>query len=284
MGGIKITCDSTCDLSPELIRKYDITVIPLYVYLGDEEHRDGADITSEDIFAHVAATGVLPRTGAVNTDDYLQCFRKFTDKGCNVIHINISSDLSASHSNAVSAAREIGSGVFPVDSRNLSTGSGHLVLMAAELAEQGVAAADIATRLTEAAKYIESSFVIDTVDYLRKGGRCSSIAALGANLLKLRPCIEVRDGRMSVGKKYRGPLSKVLCEYVSERLRERPDIDTKRVFITHAHAPSETVKQVYREIQRYQPFEEIYETIAGCTITSHCGKGTLGVLFFRKHA
>ncbi len=282
MGSIKITCDSTCDLGAELIKKYDITVTPLYVYLGDEEHRDGVDITSEDIFEHVAKTGILPKTAAVSMDDYLQCFKKYTDEGREIVHINISSDMSSSHANAVLAAKEIGGGVYPVDSRNLSTGSGHLVLMAAELAEQGYSASEIASRLEEAAKRVESSFVIDTVDYLRKGGRCSTVAALGANLLRLKPCIEVREGKMSVGKKYRGPLGKVLCEYVAERLRERPDIDTKRIFITHTHAPEDAVKQVYREIQRYQPFEEIYETIAGCTITSHCGKGTLGVLFFRK--
>lgn len=282
MSKIKVTCDSTCDLSPELIAKYDITVLPLYVYLGDREFRDEVDISAENIFMSVSETGVLPRTAAVSVEDYKRCFGEYLGQGYEIIHVDISSKMSACFTNASIAAKELGGGVYTIDSLNLSTGSGHLAVMAAELSKDNYTAAKIAEILNNAAKRLEVSFVVDTVDYLKKGGRCSSVAALGANLLKLRPCIEVKDGEMGVGEKYRGTMEKVLTEYVRERLENRTDVDTKRIFITHTHAPSDIVKQVRREIQRYQPFTEIIETFAGCTITSHCGKGTLGILFFTK--
>lgn len=280
---VKVTCDSTCDLSIELYNKYDITVTPLWITIGEENYKDVLNISSEELFQSVEKTGVLPKTAAVNFDDYIETFKRFTDNGEEVVHINISSKMSACNQNANIAAEEIGCDkVFVVDSENLSSGSGHLVILACELANEGKSAKEIKQILDEKKKMLEVSFVIQTLDYLHKGGRCSAVAALGANLLKLRPCIQVENGEMGVGKKYRGQMQKVLEQYVDERLKGRKDIDTKRIFITHTGVSSDVVEKLKKQILSLQPFDEVLETVAGGTISSHCGRGTLGILFFRK--
>ena len=281
MAKVRITCDSTCDLSHALVEKYGITVVGLYVTLGDKQYRDGVDVSLDDLFDYVAKTNQLPKTAAVSVGNYIDVFKAFVDAGEEVVHINISSQMSACHQNACLAAQQI-SHVYPVDSKNLSTGSGQLVLLAAELAEKGLSGEAIAKILCEKRDKLEVSFVVDTLDYLKMGGRCSTIAALGANLLKLKPCIEVQNGAMGVGKKYRGKMDACLAQYVRERLDDRNDIDAKRIFITHTNAPKETVDQVSEIIEKSGMFEEVLETVAGCTIGSHCGKGTLGILFFTK--
>ena len=279
---IKIISDSTGDLSPELIEKYDIAIVPLYVLMGDNMQKDGLEVTPEDIYAHVEKTGKLPSTSAPNLGDFQDEFKKWRDQGYDIVHFNISSDFSSSYQNACAAAEGM-DGVYVVDTRNLSTGSGLVVLHGAELAQQGKSAAEIKAACDAMVDKVEASFVVDSIDYLHKGGRCSSVAALGANLLKLKPLIEVIDGKMKAGKKYRGNIDKVILNYVADKLRGRDDIDKHRIFITHTKCSPVTVQQVRGKINELYPgVEEILETTAGCTVTSHCGPGTLGILFVRK--
>ena len=200
---IRISADSTCDLSPALLTRYGISVTPLYISMGGRAYRDGVDMKQEDIYGYVRRTGELPTTSAVTVQDYLDFFTPMVRNGSSVIHFTISRSMSSCYQNAVAAAKEVG-GVSVVDSRNLSTGIGLLVVRAAELAALGVGSGEILRIISGLIPKVEASFVIDTLHYLHKGGRCSSVAALGANLLSLKPCIEVKDGAMEVGKKYRG--------------------------------------------------------------------------------
>lgn len=279
---VKIISDSTCDLSPELIERFGIEITPLTVTLGERSGKDGAEIVPEDIYSYVESTGALPKTGAVNTAEYMRVFSSWRQRGYDVIHFNISSLFSSSYQNARMAADEVG-GVYVVDTRNLSTGQGLVVLHAAEMAEKGCAAKEIASSCMKLIPRVEASFVIDSIDYLRKGGRCSALAAFGSNVLKIKPCIEVRDGMMRPSKKYRGGINSVIRSYVRDRLSGRDDIEAHRIFITHTKCDPEVVETVNQLIQSYCPgMEEICETIAGATVTTHCGPGTLGVLFIRK--
>lgn len=281
MSNIKITCDSTCDLPQELYAKYDVEVVALSVALGEELHRDGVDISATELFAYVKETGTLPKTSAVSMGEYLDVFGKYVREGKTVIHINLSSNLSASHQNAVLAAEELGN-VYVVDSRNLSTGSGHLVIEAAEMAAQGMEAEAIVAQLNKMKERVDASFVLQTLEYLQKGGRCSSVAALGARALQLRPEIHVADGGMGVGKKYRGSMEKSVLDYIRGRLEGRDDIDTRRIFVTHSPMDQAVVDKAIALVRELHPFEEVIETCAGCTICSHCGPNCLGVLFFKK--
>ena len=281
MSNLKITCDSTCDLPQELYAKYDVEVVALSVALGEELHRDGVDISAPELFAYVKETGTLPKTSAVSMGEYLDIFGKYTAQGKTVIHISLSSNLSASHQNAVLAAQELGN-VYVVDSRNLSTGSGHLVVAAAEMAAQGMEAEAVVARLNEMKERVDASFVLQTLEYLQKGGRCSSVAALGARALRLRPEIRVADGGMGVGKKYRGSMEKSVLDYVRGRLEGRDDIDTHRIFVTHSPMDQAVVDKAIALVRELHPFEEVIETSAGCTICSHCGPNCLGVLFLKK--
>ncbi len=277
MSAVKITVDSTCDLSPELVEKHDITVIPLYTILGDKSYADGREIQPEGIYEFVAKNNVLPKTSAASVDDYLQIFKKYTDAGMEVIHFSISSDMSSSYQNAVIAAQELG-GVYVVDSMNLSTGSGLLVLDAADYREQGLPASEIAKLVREHVPLVRASFVIDNLDYLRMGGRCSAVAVLGANLLKIKPRIEVKNGKMGMGGKYRGMYDKVSIKYAEDML-SLPNINTRRVFVTHTKCDESLINQVVETVKSLVNFEELLVTTAGCVITSHCGPNTLGVLF-----
>ncbi len=280
---IIVTCDSTCDLSPELYEKYEIQPIALGTILGEEMRRDGVDVTPLEIFDYVGKTGVLPKTSAVSVAEYTDVFKKYVDSGCEIVHINISSEFSSCYQNACIAAEELGH-VYPIDSRNLSTGSGHLAIKARELAQDGLSASEIADKLNEMKEKLDVSFVLQTLDYLQKGGRCSGVVAFGANLLKLRPEIVVSEGTMIVGKKYRGSMEKSILDYVRGRLADRSDIDTSRIFITHSHVPDDIVAKVRTLVKELQPFEDenILETYAGCTVSCHCGPNCLGVLFFKK--
>ena len=279
---VKIISDSTCDLSKELLEKYGIAIAPLTVTLGQFSGHDGIDVTPEKIYDYVNQTGDLPKTSAVSTGEYEALFRFWRDQGFEIVHFNISDHFSASFRNACAAAEVIG-GVEVVDSANLSTGQGLLVLYAAELAQTGKSAAEIAKNCRITASRIEASFVVNTIDYLRKGGRCSALAAVSASLLHIKPCIEVKDGAMHPVKKYHGNINHVIHSYAEDRLKNRTDIDPQRIFITHTHCDEQIVEEVRSIIQHYQPeIKEILETTAGATITTHCGPGTLGVLFIRK--
>ena len=281
---IKISADSTCDLSPDLIARYAIGISPLYIVRDGESLVDGVDITPDEIYAHVEAGGSMCSTAAVSVYDYVEFFRKELESADAVVHFHISGDMSACYQNACIAAAEVGS-VYPVDARNLSTGIGLLVLEAAELAQTGtLTAREIQQRMEQRRELLDVSFVVEQLGYLRKGGRCSSVAALGANMLSLRPCIQVKDGKMGVGKKYRGAYQKCLLQYVKERLEGHSDIDLRRIFITESGGfTPEELAQVEAAVRSCQPFEEVLHTRAGCTVSSHCGPRTLGILYFHTN-
>ncbi|MBP3388995.1 MAG: DegV family protein [Clostridia bacterium] len=280
---IILCADSTCDLSPELKEKYHVHTFPLHVLLEDVTYADGVDLQPDDIYAAYRARKVLPKTAAVNMAEYADFCKQWLDEGKEVIYINLGGALSASHNNCRMAAEEL-PGMYAVDSKNLSTGTGLLVIAAAERIAAGLPAAQIAAELNKLTAHVDASFVIDTLEFLYKGGRCSALAMMGANMLQLKPCIEVNNasGSMGVGKKYRGSLDKALVQYVKDRLEGRTDIDTRRIFITHSGISEERVELVRAEVQKYQQFDEILVTRAGCTISAHCGPNTLGILFMTK--
>lgn len=278
---IKITADSTCDLTPELLERYDISLIPLSVILGDKSLKDGLEVVPDDLYRHVETTGSLPTTSANSVGEYQDHFAALASQYDAVIHINISAEFSSCYQNACIAAEEFDN-VYVVDSRNLSTGHGHVVIEAALAAQRGMSAPEIVEYLNNLTGRVEASFVLDQLAYMVKGGRCSAVTALGANLLKLKPCIEVKDGKMGVVKKYRGTFNKVLVEYVKDRLEGRKDLVYDRIFITYSSDMPEAVAAVREAVKKYAPFTEILETRAGCTVSCHCGPNTLGILFVRK--
>lgn len=278
---IKISSDSTCDLSKEYIEAHDIGILSLVVVKDGESYRDGIDITPDVIFAHVNGGGALCSTSAANVNDYMELFEEYKKEYDAVIHINLGSGFSSSHQNACIAAEEF-ENVYVVDSMNLSTGHGLVVVEAVKMAENGETPEKIYEALKELAPKVEASFVLDRLDYMVKGGRCSAVAALGASLLQLKPCIEVADGKMGVCKKYRGSYEKALANYVKDRLKDREDIETERIFVTHTETPQEIVDSVKAAVNEYKEFGIVEETVAGCTVSCHCGPNTLGVLFIRK--
>ena len=277
----KITADSTCDLSPEQLRQYGIELLPLYVQLGEKTLRDGVDVFPDDIYAHVAQGGDMATTAAVNLADYVRAFSALSRKYDFVIHICISQDFSCCYQNACLAAAEYPN-VYVVDSRNLSTGHGLVVLEAERCAREGMAPEEIVAYLRELTDRVDASFILSRLDYMKKGGRCSSVAVLGANLLKLRPCIEVRDGKMGVCKKYRGTFEACVKAYIGDRLKGKENLNLRRVFLTHSGVPEEIIETAKQAVRQYQNFEEICVTRAGCTVSSHCGPGTIGVLFIQE--
>ena len=281
MPKIKITCDSTCDLSTDLYERYHVSVMPMSVVMGDRLCRDGVDVEAKELFSYVEKTGKLPTTSAISVGEYEDFFRPFVEDGYEVVHINLSSELSSSHQNARIAAQEAGN-VYIVDSRSLSTGSGHLVILAAELASAGYDGAYIAKALDDMKGHLDVSFVLQTLDYLHKGGRCSGMARFGANMLKLRPEIVMEDGKLHVGRMYRGSMEKTILDYVRGRLSEDKEVNYDRIFVTHSGVPREIVDKVISLVKELRPFEEVIETVAGSTISCHCGPDCLGVLFFRK--
>ncbi|MBR5617976.1 MAG: DegV family protein [Oscillospiraceae bacterium] len=278
---IKIISDSTCDLAAQLIEENHITLTPLTVIKNDEQFKDGVTITPADIFAHVAAGGSLCTTAANSIGEYADVFEKYSADYDGIIMITIGSGFSACYQNACLAAEDYPK-VRVVDSRNLTTGQGLLVLKACELAKTAEDLDSLAEAIRDLAEKVEASFIVDKLDYLVKGGRCSSAAALGANLLNLKPCIELKDGKMGVGKKYRGNYTKCLVNYIKERLDGRDDIDTNAVFITRTVIDDDAYAAVKEAVQQYGHFDVIHETVAGCTVSCHCGPGTLGILFLRK--
>ena len=276
---IKITATSTCDLPPELLERYQITMVPLYVSFGGNTYQDGVDASPEDIFRHVEAGGQLPTTSAVNIADYQELFSQLSPKYDSVLHITIGSEFSCCYQNALVAAEEFPN-VYVVDSRNLTVGQGLLVLAAAQAAERGDSMEDILKLLEDLTGRVDTTFVVDKLDYLAKGGRCSSVVALGANLLRLKPCIVLADGRMTVGKKYRGAFDKVLPDYAQDQLSGK-NVDLDRVFVVHTRCDPSIPESMRRMMQQFG-FREVLTAVAGCTISCHCGPNTLGVIFLRK--
>ena len=278
---IKILADSTCDLSPELVKANDITVIPLTVIKNGEQFKDSITITPKDIFDHVANGGDLCTTTANNVGEYEDVFAKYAPDYDGVILVTLGSGFSSCYQNACLAAEDYPN-VRVVDSMNLTTGQGFVVLEACNLAKDATDLDALADELRSFTARVESSFLLDRLDYMVKGGRCSSAAALGANLLNLKPCIEVKDGKMSVVKKYRGNYTKCLVNYVKDRLADREDVDEDTLFLTSTPVSEESYQAVKDAIAEYGNFKNVYETVAGCTVSCHCGPGTLGVLLVRK--
>ena len=278
---IKILSDSTCDLPQEVLEKYNITMMPLSVIKNGKQYTDGVDITPADIFNHVAAGGDLCSTAAINIGEYTDFFAKYASDYDGVIHVNISAEFSSCYQNARLAAAEF-ENVRVVDSRNLSTGQGLVVLQACKLAQECSDLDEIVEKLNAFTDKVEASFLLDRLEYMVKGGRCSAAAALGANLLNLKPCIEVKNGKMSVVKKYRGNYAKCLANYVKDRFANRDDVDKGTLFVTRTPITDECMSAVQEAVSAYNDFETTYWNEAGCTVSCHCGPGTLGVLFVRK--
>ena len=278
---ILIASDSTCDLSPELIEKYNIQILPLGVTIGEQTYTDGVDINPDMIYENYEKNGTLPKTAAVNIAQYEEFFEEKTKEGYSIVFFAISSEMSSTFSNARLVAEDY-ENVYAVDTRNLSTGGGLLVLTAAQMAEEGKSACEIAEACRALAPNVDASFVIDSLEFLYKGGRCSAVAKVGATVLGLKPCITVKDGKMGVGKKYRGKYAATLEKYIAERIGDASDIELDRIFVTHAGCSDEIVNACVEQVKAIAPFKEVLVTRAGCTVSSHCGRNTLGVLFIRK--
>ena len=278
---IRMTADSTCDLTPDWIRKYKIGVAPLSVIIDGQVFHDGVDVTPRDIF-RAAEAGKSVRTAAVNTYEYKEFFKEQLKHCDQLVHVCLSSEFSTSYSDAVEASQEVGN-VFVVDSRNLSTGSGLLVLegirMIADGAEDGAA---VAEALRQKTGLVSSSFVLRTIDYLRRGGRCSGLEALGAKMLHIRPSIVVADGKMHPGEKYRGRYEHYLKHYIRDLLEHDDNIDFSRVVVVHSPSEEGMVRFAIDTVKSYGLFREVLEAMAGCTICTHCGPDTLGLMFLRK--
>jgi DegV family protein with EDD domain len=278
---IIIASDSTTDLNAELIERYNVKILPLGVTIGGKDYTDGVDIDPDMIYDHYGKTGELPKTAAVNIVQFEDFFNEYTSQGYSIVLFTISAEMSSTFSNARLAAESF-ENVYVVDTRNLSTGGGLLVVTAAEMAAEGKSAAEIAKTCEELAPCVDASFVIDSLEFLYKGGRCSAVAAAGATVLGLKPCIGVKGGKMGVGKKYRGKFEKVLPQYISDRVGDGSTIIPEHVFITHAGCDPEIYQACAEQVKALGVFKEVHITRAGCTISSHCGRNTLGVLFIRK--
>ena len=278
---VVIGSDSTSDLNDALIERYQVKTVPLTVYLGEGEYKDGVDVDPEKIYRYYEQHKQLPKTASPNISDFQTFFETHTADDSEIVFFTISAEMSSTYNNARLAALEF-EGVHVVDTRNLSTGGGLLVVAAGEMAKEGKSAAEIAEACRTMVDRVDASFIVDNLEFLHKGGRCSAVAAFGANLLQLKPCITVNGGKMGVSKKYRGKFKAVLEKYITERMGDGSDIDTARVFVTHAGCDAEIYEACVEQIKAMGLFNEIHVTRAGCTISSHCGRNTLGVLFVRK--
>lgn len=279
MNKVKIISDSTCDLSAEILERFDVAVLPHPILRGDELLQDNVTVMPDDIYAYYEETGKLCTTSAPNSYNYTSLWQPWLDQGYDIVHFTISSEMSTAYQQAVMAAEETGH-VYPVDSRTLSTGIGLLVLEACDLRDQGLSAEAIAEAVRKDAASVQASFLVDVIEYLWKGGRCSSIAAFGANLLKLKPRIDVLEGRMLSTRKYRGRTARCFGAYADDLLKDKDNIRQDRIFITHSGIDPEIIELMKEKIHMYQPdIREIFVTQAGGTISCHCGPGTLGILY-----
>ena len=281
---VRIITDSTCDLSDELLKRYDIEKFPLYIRMGDKEYKDGINITPEEIYRWSNENHVTPQTAAASIDDCKKVLKPHMEAGDDVVLFTISSDMSTTINVVKIAVEELEyeDHVHVIDSMNLSTGVGLLVIEAAIMAKEGKSPEEIVSVIEAFRPYVRASFVVDTLTYLHRGGRCSATAALVGSLLKIKPRIFVKDGKMDAGKKYRGPLDKVIMQYVEDMESSLKNARPDRVFITHSGCKSEVVEKVRAYLESLNLFDEILETRAGGVISSHCGPGTLGVLFIEK--
>lgn len=278
---IKITADSTCDLSAELLEQWDISLMPMHILMGEESYLDGVNVHAADVFAHVNAGGDPAKSAAANPVEYIEFFDSFLTEYDAVVHISVSGKLSSCFQNASIAAGEV-ENVYVVDSENICTGQGYLVLRAAKWAADGLTPRNIQMRLQSLAKRVELSFVLDRLDFMAKSGRCSGVLAFGANLLGIKPALEIIDGELKVVKKYRGSLAGCVTKYVNDRLGDRDDIDEGLVFLSSCQPKPGCREAMIEGLQRYGKFQEGYETEIGTTIGGYSGPGTIGIVFARK--
>lgn len=279
---VVITADSTCDLPEYIVQEKDIRIIPLSILLGEQSYLDGVEVHPQDIYEYVKETGTLPKTAAVTPAQYADFFKSITDEGKAVVHIGLSSAISSSYQNAVLAASEF-ENVYCVDSKSLCTAMGLLVLKACDFKEKGFDAKKISNRLNSVVSKVQTSFVLDSLEYLHKGGRCSGVARFGANVLGLKLSIAVNDeGKLDVSKKYRGRIDNVYKQYINDCLAEMSKIDNSRIVIANSGGVSPEVIAFAKGIAEGKGFKEIIFADAGCTISSHCGPKTFAMFYLRK--
>lgn len=283
---VKIISDSTSDLSKELLERYDISILPLHVLLGEKDYLDGKNITPDEIFAWSDAEKTTPKTSAPSVEEAVELMKPYLEKGFEIVSFSISESMSASGNVMRLAAEELDAvdRVHVIDSANLSTGIGLLVVEAAQMAKEGKSASEIVAQIEAYKPRVRASFVVDTLVYLHRGGRCSGLAAMAGSVLKLHPRIAVADGKMDAGKKYRGNLAHVIMAYVRDMEEDLKKAKPDRVFITHSGCDRQIVQDVTEYLQSLGVFTEILETRAGGVVSSHCGPGTLGVLFIAGEA
>jgi len=283
MANVKIFSDSTCDLSPELIEKYDIGIVPLYVTLGDDSYKDGVEIGTAEIYRYVDENKSLPKTAASTSVDFIEAFTPYVEEGREIFYTGIGSALSATYQNIVLAAQEFPEGtVHFVDSQNLSTGIGLLVLEAAEMAAEGLSGAQITEKIGELVPKVRAGFFVDTLRYLYYGGRCTALQSMIGGALRLRPRLIVKDGSIIPGQKYRGTWRHCLDKYYEDAVGDGHQVEPKRIFVTHTPCPAEDVAYAVEKLRAQFPDTEILETDAGAVVGSHCGPGTLGILYIEK--
>ena len=276
---IKITADSTCDLPKDLAQQYNVAIYPLHVALGDDDFYDGVTIAPQDIYNYVESTKKLPKSGACSAVEYEELFQKQYDAGYEaIIHFSLSSEMSASYNNAVTASQSFEK-VHIVDSRNLSSGTSLLVLYACDLVSQGLDAQEIVQKVTARLDSVRASFIIDTLEFLHKGGRCSSLVYYAANMMGLKPTIEVKSGKMGVGNKFIGRFGRCVNRYADLVKSQCTSPDKKRCFVTHTQMDEQLVQSIVEKVKSWGIFEEVIENTAGCTITTHCGPNTIGILY-----
>lgn len=278
---VKIISDSTCDLSQELLEKYDVEIAPLHVLLGDKEYEDGKSITPDEIYTWSDANNATPKTSAAGIEQMMTVYRPYLEKGEEIVVFSISGAMSTTNNvmRMAAAESEAEDKIFVIDSENLSTGVGLLVIEAAIMAKEGKTGAEIVAHIDTIKPRVRASFVVDTLTYLHRGGRCSGVAALAGGVLKLHPKIVVENGNMKPAEKLRGKMSKVIMDYVKSMEDDLKNAEKSRVFITHSGGCDEIISEVHKYLEELNLFDEILVTRAGCVVSSHCGPGTLGVLF-----
>lgn len=282
---VVVFSDSTIDLTPELYERYNIKTIPMHINLGGKTYEDGINLTTTELFDHYYKTKELPKTAAINSEELIEAFKPYIDDGYEIVYVSLGSALSVSYRSSVLAAEELNGKLYPIDSCSLSTGAGLLTIEAAIRAQQGMPAKQIAEEVCALNQKNHASFVLDTLEFMKAGGRCSAVAAFGANLLGLKPCIGVdnsKNGAMGVTKKYRGKITKVITEYIDDVLASYDNIKTDRAFVTYSSDKDGIVDIALEHVKSKGIFKEVFCTSASCTISSHCGPGTLGVLFMTE--
>ncbi len=278
---VKVISDSVCDLSQELVEKYDIEIMPLHVVLGNEEYEDGVNITPDELYRWSDKNQATPKTSAAGIEQVMEVYRPHLEKGEEIVIFSISAEFSTTYNVMRMAAAELDAEdkVFVIDSANLSTGQGHLVVEAAAMAQAGKSGAEIAAYIEELKPLVRASFVVDTLTYLHRGGRCSGVAALAGGMLKLHPKIVVEDGKMKPTEKFRGKIGKVIMDYTKSMEEDIKNAKKERVFITHSGCDEAIIEEVKQYLEEMNHFDEILVTRAGAVVSSHCGPGTLGVLY-----